>query len=123
MAPTRFGASKFRNAVPHMPPRDEWYRQALPAAASTSITSSSASTFSSEVKSSRVWVVTLSPAGELSYRGNDAAGEIGHVSKVKGLGGGGGVGDWDLSRLEGGLLAVGGLDGSVGSFWSAYRSY
>lgn len=30
------------------------------------------------------------------------------------VGSGGGVGDWDLSRLEGGEMVVGGLDGTVG---------
>lgn len=29
------------------------------------------------------------------------------------VGGGGGVGDWDLSRLDDGAIAVGGLDGKV----------
>jgi hypothetical protein len=61
----------------------------------------------------REWIVTLSPAGELSYRGYDAIGTGDGARVLRGLGGGGGVGDWDLSRLEGGLVAVGGLDGSV----------
>lgn len=109
----RFGASKFRNAVPHVPTREDWYRNALPTSASSSSTSSSTSTFSSEVKTSRQWVATLSQAGELSYRAYDTFGAYPKVGVVKGLGGGGGVGDWDLSRLEDGLMAVGGLDGSV----------
>jgi len=113
MPAARFGASKFRNAVRHIPPREEWYRGALPPAISSSSISSSTSTFSSEVKTNREWVVTLSPAGELSYRGYEALAGQEKVGVVKGLGGGGGVGDWDLSKLEDGSIAVGGLDGSV----------
>lgn len=116
MAPARFGASKFRNAVTYVPPREEWYRDDLPATSSSSSTSSSASTFSSEIKTNREWIVTLSPSGELSYRGYEASKPEGRTCVVKGLGAGGGVGDWDLSRLEGGVLAIGGLDGSVGQF-------
>lgn len=55
--------------------------------------------------------MTLTPIGELSYRGYDVTGKEG-VGVLK-VGSGGGVGDWDLSRLEGGTLAIGGLDGSV----------
>lgn len=109
MPSSRFGASKFRNAQPYIPNREEWYRTNLPS--SSSSTSSPTSTFSSEIKTNREWIVTLSPAGELSYRGYDVTFKDG-VGVLK-IGSGGGVGDWDLSRLEGGTLAIGGLDGSV----------
>ena len=114
MPAARFGASKFRNAVPHIPPREHWYRDALTSSSSLT-TSSLTSTISSEVKTNRNWIVTLSPTGDLSYRAYDRFGGNESVRIVKGIGGGGGVGDWDLDRLEGGLLAVGGLDGSVRS--------
>ncbi|WWD15778.1 hypothetical protein CI109_100201 [Kwoniella shandongensis] len=104
---SRFGASKYRNAVPHVLPREEWYRTALPPASSSSSTSSTLSTFSSEIKTNREWIVTVTQAGDLSYRGYE-----GSAGTLK-VGSGGGVGDWDLGRLEGGLLAIGGLDGAV----------
>lgn len=109
MAPfNRFGASKYRNAVPHIPAKDEWYRTNLPSTGSS--TASAASTFSSEVKANRSHVVTLSQGGELSWRAYGATGSDGVGSAKVGSGV---VGDWDLSRLEGGLLAVGGTDGNV----------
>ncbi|KAK8869948.1 hypothetical protein IAR55_000517 [Kwoniella newhampshirensis] len=107
MAPSRFGGSKYRNAVPHVPPREEWYRNSLPPASSSTTTSSSLSTFSSEVKTNREWIVTVTQSGDLSFRGYE-----GGVGTLK-VGSGGGVGDWDLGALEGGLIAVGGLDGAV----------
>ncbi len=113
MPAARFGASKFRNAVPHIPPREEWYRDALPSSSQSSSTSSASSTFSSEVKTNRECIVALSPAGELSHRGYGTLGEKDKAGVVKGLGGGGGVGDWDLSRLEGGMMVIGCIDGSV----------
>ena len=113
MPPARFGASKFRNAVPHIPSRDEWYRGGLPPTSASNSTASTTSTFSSELKANREWIVTLSPAGGLSYRGYEEVGKDGQVGVVNGLGGGGGVGDWDLSRLEDGMLVIGGLDGTV----------
>ena len=109
--PSRFGASKYRNAVPHLPSREEWYRGDLPAS-SPSSSASSISTFSSEIKTNRQWIVTLTPSGELSYR-LYAKSDEDIVIGVGKVGGGGGVGDWDLSQLEGGRLVVGGLDGSV----------
>ncbi|WVR05042.1 hypothetical protein IAU60_002054 [Kwoniella sp. DSM 27419] len=104
---SRFGASKYRNAVPYIPPREEFYRSSLPPFSSASSTSSNVSTFSSEIKTSREWIVTVSQAGDMSYRGYE--GEAGVIK----VGSGGGVGDWDLSRLEDGLAAIGGLDGGV----------
>ncbi|WVQ71408.1 hypothetical protein IAR50_000944 [Cryptococcus sp. DSM 104548] len=106
MAFARFGASKYRNAVPSVPHRDEWYRGALPAVPTTT-TSSAVTTISSEIKTTREWIITVAPTGELSCRGY--AGEVTGM-KVES---GGGVGDWDVSRLEDGLLAVGGLDDKV----------
>ncbi|WVQ77976.1 hypothetical protein IAT38_000057 [Cryptococcus sp. DSM 104549] len=106
MAFSRFGASKYRNAVPSIPHRDEWVRGSLPPS-SSSTTSSSVSTFSSEIKTSREWIVTITASGDLSYRGYEDG-----LGAMK-VGSGGGVGDWDLSRLEGGILVVGGLNGQV----------
>ena len=100
---SRFGASKYRNATPHVTAKEEWYRGQLPPTTS----SGSVTTFSSEVKTTREWVVTLTSGGELSwrsYKGED-------VGKAKV--GSGTVGDWDVSGLEGGLLAVGSTDGKV----------
>ncbi|ORY22755.1 putative actin cross-linking [Naematelia encephala] len=110
MPPSRFGASKFRNAVPHIPGREEWYRGKLPVTASSS--ASPLSTFSSEIKTNREWIVTLTPTGDLSYRRYTSHSGSEEVGTAK-VGSGGGVGDWDLSRLEDGTVAVGGLDGSV----------
>ncbi|OXB39193.1 actin cross-linking [Cryptococcus neoformans] len=107
MAFSRFGASKYRNAVPNIPHREEWYRSALPPASATSTTSSAVTTFSSEIKTNREWIVTVTQAGDLSYR-------LYHGDSISlKVGSGGGVGDWDLSRLEDGLLVIGGLDGAV----------
>lgn len=107
MAFSRFGASKYRNAVPNIPHREEWYRSALPPASATSTTSSAVTTFSSEIKTNREWIVTVTQAGDLSYR-------LYHGDSISlKVGSGGGVGDWDLSRLEDGLLVIGGLDGTV----------
>ncbi|KIR37980.1 actin cross-linking [Cryptococcus deuterogattii 99/473] len=110
MAFSRFGASKYRNAVPSIPHRDGWYRAGLPSASATSNTSSAVTTFSSEIKTNREWIVTLTQAGDLSYRPYH-----GDSISLK-VGSGGGVGDWDLSRCEDGLLVVGGLDGAVSAY-------
>jgi len=106
MAPARFGASKFRNAIPSPTSTETWYRSSLPAAASNTSTSSSLSTFSSEIKTSRRWIVTVTPSGDVSWR-MYADGSVGTM-KI------GAVTDWDLSRLEDETLVVGGTDGSVG---------
>ncbi|OCF72031.1 actin cross-linking [Kwoniella mangroviensis CBS 8886] len=109
MAPSRFGASKYRNSVASVPPREEFYRSHLPS--STGSNSSNLSTFSGEIKSNREWIVTVTPAGDLSCRKyGDHSGENAKVEKV---GKGGGVGDWDLSKLEDDQLVIGGLDGSI----------
>lgn len=107
MPPARFGASKFRNAVPFVPGREDWYRGNLPSASTSTTTSSSISTFSSEVKANRKWIVTVSPGGDVSWRGyGRGEGAVGTM-KV------GPVGDWDLSVLEDGILVIGGTDGNV----------
>jgi hypothetical protein len=85
---------------------DLWYRTNLPAA------STSNPTFSSQIKTTYEWIVTLTPTGELSLRAYRSNGDKGVVT-MRGLGGGGGVGDWDVSQMEDGTLVVGGLDGSV----------
>ncbi|WVQ70262.1 uncharacterized protein L199_008488 [Kwoniella botswanensis] len=109
MAPSRFGASKYRNSLASVPPREEFYRSHLPP--STGSSSSNLSTFSGEIKSSREWIVTVTPAGDLSCRKyGDHSGEKASIEKV---GKGGGVGDWDLSRLEDDKVVIGGLDGSI----------
>ncbi|WRT66968.1 uncharacterized protein IL334_003933 [Kwoniella shivajii] len=110
MAPSRFGASKYRNSLPHIPPREEFYRSQLPPFSASQSNSSTTTTFSSEIKTNREWIVILTANGDLSYRGY--TGDAG-VEKV---GKGGGVGDWDLSRLEDNVIAVGGLDGSIGVY-------
>ena len=108
MAPfNRFGASKYRNAVPHIPGKEEWYRTNLPPTSSS--TASAVSTFSSKVKTNRQHIVTVTPSGDVSWR--PYASGSGDVGMAKA--GAGTMGDWDLSRLEGGLIAVGGTDGSV----------
>lgn len=56
--------------------------------------------------------MTVSPSGELSLRGYGSHASEG-VLVMRGLGGGGGVGDWDVSQLEDGALVIGGIDGSV----------
>ncbi|WVQ98469.1 hypothetical protein IAU59_005595 [Kwoniella sp. CBS 9459] len=108
---SRFGASKYRNAVPYIPPREEFYRHSLPpfALSSSNTTSTAISTFSSEIKTTREWIITLTAAGELSYRGYAEGSQVGTTR----VGSGGGVGDWDVSALEDGLIAVGGLDGAI----------
>lgn len=109
---SRFGASKFRNAVPAVPGREEWYRSQLPSASSSSSTSSSTSTFSSEVKSTRRWIVTATPSGDVSWRSYASpAGEGEDVGSMK-LGAGT-VGDWDVSKLDDETLVIGGTDGMV----------
>lgn len=105
----RFGASKFRNAILHVPGRETWYRGDLPPGGSSGSSASATSTFSSEIKTNREWIVTLTQGGDLSYRRYDAEGN----DVVKGSAKVGQVGDWDLSRLEGGHLAVGSVDGAV----------
>ena len=106
MAPlSRFGASKYRNATLHIPAKEEWYRSNLPPTGSSGSTTS---TFSSEVKTNREFVVTLAPSGDLSWRGYKSGDEVGKA-KV----GSGTVSDWSLGKLEGGALAVGGVDGTV----------
>ena len=113
MPPSRFGASKFRNTTPVIPGRDEWYRTHLPQASSSNSTSSSTSTFSSEVKSSRRWIVTVSPSGEVSWRVySTTSGQEGGVGSMKV----GSVGDWDISGLEDETLVIGGTDGTVGPY-------
>lgn len=107
MAPARFGASKFRNATSSATPTETWYRTSLPATSSAQFTSSSSlSTFSSEIKTNRRWIVTVTPSGDVSWR-SYSEGPVGTM-KV------GPVGDWDLSRLEDECLAIGGTDGNVG---------
>ncbi|ODN73525.1 hypothetical protein L202_08026, partial [Cryptococcus amylolentus CBS 6039] len=106
MAFARFGASKYRNAVPQIPHNDTWYRGHLPPL-NRDTTASAATTFTSEIKTTREWIVTVAPTGELSLRGY-----AGEAVSIK-VGSGGGVGDWDVSRFEDGLLAVGGLGGAV----------
>lgn len=108
MPPSRFGASKFRNATPVVPGREEWYRSHLPQASSNT-TSSSTSTFSSEIKSSRKWIVTVSPSGEVSWRGYESTSGGERVGSMKVEA----VGDWDLSRLEDEKLIIGGMEGTV----------
>lgn len=111
MAPlSRFGASKFRNATPYIPARDEWYRNNLPPTAS-SAPLSALTTFTSEIKTTREWIFTLSSSGDLSYRRYDTTGTGDQMGSDKV--GSGSIADWDVSGLEGGQLAVGGVDGSV----------
>jgi hypothetical protein len=110
---SRFGASKFRNAQAYIPSREEWYRGELPPTASSKSTTATATSFSSEIKCNREWIVTATPAGELSWRKvGDLAGKAGTM-KV------GGIGDWDLSALEDGLVVIGGTDGVVSHLVSA----
>ncbi|OCF44702.1 actin cross-linking [Kwoniella heveanensis CBS 569] len=108
---SRFGASKYRNAIPYIPPREEFYRHSLPpfALSSSNATSSAISTFSSEIKTTREWIVTLTASGDLSYRSYAEGSE----AKTLKAGSGGGVGDWDVSPLEDGFIAIGGLDGAI----------
>lgn len=107
MAPRTFGATKFRNAVPAIPHRDEWYRTALPGAAAAPPNTSA---YSSVVKTSRELVITLAPNGDASVRSYAAVGASeGDVWSGK-LGP---VADWDISRLEDGGMVVAGNDGTV----------
>ncbi|KAL1411200.1 hypothetical protein Q8F55_002151 [Vanrija albida] len=113
MPSPRFGATKFRNAVPHFPPRDEWYRSSLPHAADAPPNTSQ---FSSVVKTNREHVVTLAPSGDASIRAYDAVGAKEGEAWAGKLGAG--VADWDLGRLEGGELIVAGTNGTV-SYYNA----
>lgn len=108
MAP-KFGATKFRNAVPNVPHRDGWYRTNLATLASDA--PSNTSQFSSAIKTNRESVLTLTPGGDASIRLYSAVGENeGAVWSGK-LGGV--VADWDVSRLEDAGMVVAGGDGSV----------
>jgi hypothetical protein len=102
---TRYLEAKQR-AVVNIPAREAWSREANSNSRSSTASTSS---FSSEIKANRQYVVTLNSAGDLSWRSSLGGLEVGSAK----VGSGGGVGDWDLSALSGGLLAVGGLDGSV----------
>ncbi len=107
MAPRTFGATKFRNAVPAIPARDEWYRTHLPPASSAP---PNTTTYSGLVKTTREAVITLSPGGDASVRPYCAVGEReGDVwaGKI------GPVADWDVSRLEDAGMIVAGNDGTV----------
>ena len=112
MPVARFGASKFRNAVPYITPREEWYRDTLPVTGNNPTAASSDSTFSSQIKTNRDWIVTVASSGELSYRSYNVTQP---AVSMKGLSRGP-VGDWDLSRLEDGMFALGGTDGSVSEY-------
>lgn len=99
---SRFGASKYRNAVASAPAREEWYRSSLVLSGST--TNLQTSTFSSEVKANHRHIVTVNPSGDASWRtytGESGSGRVGNA------------GDWDLSGLDEGQVVVGGSDGSV----------
>ncbi|WWC61287.1 uncharacterized protein I303_103868 [Kwoniella dejecticola CBS 10117] len=106
---SRFGASKYRNSLLHYPPRDEFYRSHIP---SGSTSTSTNSTFSSEIKNNRQWIVTITPAGDLTFRAHKVKDEEEQVGFER-VGKGGGVGDWDLSRLEDGTVVIGNSDGSI----------
>lgn len=104
MAP-KFGATKFRNAVPAIPGREEWYRTNL-----TSDSAANTSGFSSSIKANREYIVTLSPNGDCSVRAYSSLGaEESHAwsGKLQPCS------NWDLSLLEGGGLWVAGTDGTV----------
>lgn len=107
MAPRTFGATKFRNAVPAIPDREEWYRTGLPSSGSAPANTSA---YSGVVKTWRGGVLTLTPGGDTSVRAYGAAGEReGEVWSGK-LGP---VADWDVSRLEDTGMVVAGTDGTV----------
>lgn len=111
MAPaSRFTTSKFRNAQLHPSSRAEVLRGHLPFSASAASTTGVAanSTFSSEIKTNTDWIVTVSPAGDVSFR-SGSFGDVTGTAKA----GSSGVGDWDLSTLNDGVVAIGGLDGRV----------
>ena len=105
---SRFGASKFRNAIPAIPPREEWYRSTLPSGGTS--TNLQTSTFSSEVKANHLYIVTVTPSGGVTWRGY---GKAASEDAKSGTVGAGTVGDWDLSQVGGGSVVVGGADGSV----------
>lgn len=116
---SRFGASKFRNAIPAVPPQTEWYRSALPSGASSS--NLQTSTFSSEVKANHFHIVTLASNGDASWRGYSSAGAedvAADAGTSPGTGSGklgsGMIGDWDVSQVGSGDVVVGCADGSVG---------
>lgn len=111
MAPRTFGATKFRNAVPSIPPREEWYRTYLPSSASAPANTTA---YSGVVKTTREAVVTLTPGGDASVRSYTATGE--HEGDVW-SGKLGPVADWDVSRLEDGGMLVAGNDGTVSDRW------
>jgi hypothetical protein len=107
---SRFTTSKFRNAQLHPAARPELLRGQLPFSASAASTTGSAanSTFSSEIKTNYSYVVTVSPTGDLSFRAYSSGTAVGAAKVASGV-----VGDWDLSRLDDGLVVVGDLDGCV----------
>ncbi|GMK55984.1 hypothetical protein CspeluHIS016_0210400 [Cutaneotrichosporon spelunceum] len=107
MAPRTFGATKFRNAVPAIPARDQWYRTHLPP---TSAAPPNTSSYSGVVKTTREAVITLAPSGDASVRSYAAVGEHEGEAWVGKLGP---VADWDVSRLEDGGMLVAGNDGTA----------
>ncbi|BEJ15558.1 hypothetical protein CspHIS471_0501630 [Cutaneotrichosporon sp. HIS471] len=107
MAPRTFGATKFRNAVPAIPTRDEWYRTHLSPASSAP---PNTSTYSGLVKTTREAVIILAPNGDASVRPYSAIGE--HEGEVW-TGKIGPVADWDVSRLEDAGMLVAGNDGTA----------
>lgn len=105
----QFGATKFRNAVPAVPPRDAWYRSHLPAASDAP---QNTVAYSSVVKTNRQHVITVTPSGDVSIRDYDSVGEKEGEAWNGKIGP---VADWDLSRLEGADMVVAGTDGTVSS--------
>ncbi|KLT40440.1 DUF1900-domain-containing protein [Cutaneotrichosporon oleaginosum] len=107
MAPRTFGATKFRNAVPAIPARDEWYRTHLPP---SSAAPPNTTAYSGLVKTTREAIITLAPSGDASVRSYSAIGESeGQVWAGKF----GAVADWDASRLEDGGMVIAGNDGTA----------
>lgn len=104
--PPRFGATKFRNAVPAFPGKEDWYRSSLPGLNDAPQNTSS---YSSVIKTSREWIVTLTPAGDCSVRGYKADG----AEPTLWSGKLGGVVDWDISGLEDGGMVIAHADGTV----------